>query len=213
MLPSAIMRVRGMVIGLLTIVSTGTSIFACVGADPVLERSTAEAGSPDVASSSDDASDGDADGGAVPRDGSSPDAAAECGARDTTPCGCGAGKSCCIGSGAAVCQVSGNEDPGAGCTSTTTLRCVGTTCGGGRVCCFNGERTTGAVCGARLTAFDTECADVDAADPFPCVDAPSGARKLLTCLVDEDCQKFDAGACLSAVMDGVGRVLGVCAGH
>jgi hypothetical protein len=184
------------------------AIVACVGDDPVLATEAADGGREGAAP---------ADAATAP-EGAAADATpgpGPCGARDTTPCGCGGGKSCCIGGDVVGCYPVGQEDQAdaaAGCTSTTTLRCLATTCGANRACCFNGDVNAGDACGKRLTAFDTACVDVSATavDPYPCVDETNGNRKALTCLVDGDCTKFDAGTCVSGLMDKADRVIGVC---
>jgi hypothetical protein len=187
------------------------AVAACTGEDPVftnesdggpasIEAST----NADAGTSSETSTDAGSDG--------APDAGS-CGARDTTPCGCGPSNDCCIGTGAAVCVPAGTGTPDSGCESTTTLDCVGSTCGGGRVCCYNGSVSPGAVCPKRMTAFDTRCVDEDNDGGPQCVElpgTPSARLHELTCLVDGDCAQYDAGSCVSALMDGVKRVMGVC---
>ena len=192
------MRRRLLIAGFATVLMACAVVAACTGDDPVL--TPARDGGDETSAT--------ADGG--------PDAKPQvnCGARDTTPCGCPGSKSCCIGRGVADCYPSGQEpeDAAAGCTSTTIVRCVATSCGANQACCFNGDVTGGDVCSKRLTSFDTECVsvDVDAADPYPCINTSNSSKKAITCLVDADCAKFDAGTCVSALMDTVMRVIGVC---
>lgn len=135
---------------------------------------------------------------------------ATCATLDTTPCGCGAGKGCCIGNGVVKCVPSGTGSPADGCESTTSLDCVGTTCGGGDVCCYNGDVSTGSVCAKRLTAFDTRCAPKDTTGGPQCKYTSNGIVHELTCVTNDDCTKYDAGTCVAAVMDTVNRVMGIC---
>jgi len=129
---------------------------------------------------------------------------------DKTPCGCGSGKGCCIGNGVVKCVERGNGTVADGCDSTTTLDCVGTTCGGSQVCCFNGDVSMGTTCAKRATAFDTRCAPADTTGGPQCMDTSNGIVHELTCLVDGDCSKFNAGTCVPTLMDTVNRVMGIC---
>lgn len=186
------------------------TIIACTGDDPAT-TSTADSGANgDGASVNDSGSSGD---GSV--DAGADTSSSTCGTADTTPCNCGTTKSCCIGSGSALCFSRGSEDEAdaaSGCTSTSTLDCVANDCGGGSVCCFNGEVTPGTTCTKRMTSFDSRCIQVDAsAVSNPCVDESNGAVHELLCAVDADCARFDAGACVPALMDTVKRVMKVCA--
>lgn len=61
-----------------------------------------------------------------------------------------------------------------------------------------------------MTAFNTECIDIDPSGHYPCVDATNGVTKPMLCLLDADCELFDAGSCVSALMDSVSRVMGIC---
>ena len=90
---------------------------------------------------------------------------------DTTPCGCGAGQSCCSFTDA-----------------------IGTL--GGK---------TGEACGRRLSHFDTACSPADSgtgADPC--------AGKPVLCSKQSDCEDVGAGRCEPAVMEVLGRTMGVC---
>lgn len=144
--------------------------------------------------------------------GADADAGSRCGERDRSPCGCAGISSCCVVGNEGRCAERGNEemDAATGCTSTNTIRCVASTCGGNRVCCFNGTVTGGSLCPKRMTAFDTECLDVNPDGGYPCVDTSNGVTKPMLCLVDADCELFDAGRCESALMDSVDRIMGIC---
>jgi hypothetical protein len=179
--------------------SSALAVFvACTGDDPNLVSSTDDGATPGT------------DGGAT--EAGNDAALPGCGVADTTPCNCGPTKSCCLSGTTFGCYTRGTEDQDAasGCGSLNTLNCVGSNCGGGRVCCFNGVRTTGSVCPYRLTAFDTRCETYDAAGGHPCTDTSNGFEHELLCTVDADCEKFDAGACRPALMDDVNRVMNVC---
>ena len=188
--------------------SLACAVFAaCTGDEAVLiSGGSDDAGAPDGRGA------GDAPPSVgSPGDGGPDGSSASCGARDTTPCNCGPSKSCCPGAGGGfACFERGTEDQDAGCTSTATLRCAATGCGANRVCCFNGAVTPGTVCPKRMTRYDTECIDV-VGGGFPCVDTTNGLTKVLMCLDDADCAPFDAGTCVSALMDEFRRVMGICA--
>ena len=188
-------------------------VMACTGDDPTAftiesekDSGTSTAPPSDGAVSSDGGTSID-DAGTQPGNDSG-----ACGTRDTTPCGCGSAKSCCAQEdGGTVCQPRGNEDPLLGCTATNTLSCVGN-CGGGQACCFHGVVTAGESCPKRATLFDSQCVSFDPGDPEnACTDTTNGNRHHVMCQVNADCALYDAGTCHSALMDTIGRVVGICA--
>ncbi|HVJ94574.1 MAG TPA: hypothetical protein VM580_32535 [Labilithrix sp.] len=183
---------------------------ACTGEDPAFIL----AGPNDGGQATNDAQSsgpGGDDGGAdSPEDGGA-DGGTACIKRDSTPCNCGSATSCCtLDDGGALCQPRGNEDVGLGCTTTNTITCVGD-CAGGQACCFHGEVTVGETCPLRLTRYDSQCVSYNAGDPEnACTDTTNGVRHHVLCQVTADCTRHDAGTCQSAMMDGVGRIMGVC---
>jgi len=201
-------RSTAVLAGLLLFCIGAFVVAACTGDDPVLTNGGGGDGG------GGDGGGGDGDGGPVTEADAGGDGPAGCGDRDTTPCGCkGGAMGCCIGNGVAVCVPSGTGTPADGCGSTSTLDCVGTTCGGGQVCCYNGSVSQAAVCPMRMTAFDTRCAPIDADGGPQCVElpgTPSARLHELTCISSDDCTPYDAGTCVSALMDGVNRVIGIC---
>lgn len=207
------MRRRSWCVVIAGVVSAAAAIAACTGDDPAVTPVTDGGVGP--------GNDGASDGGDK-RDGAgSSDAATDagtdaafpgCGTPDTTPCNCGGGKSCCIGNGAPVCFPIGQEDASAGCSSTETITCAATTCGAGRVCCYNGTLRAGTTCPLAMTSFDTQCENVDpdAAAGHPCTNAPDGFVHEQVCATDMECARFDAGKCVPALMDTVNRVMKIC---
>lgn len=127
---------------------------------------------------------------------------------DTTPCGCGAGQSCCsFTDGGTGCYPIGNGP--AECISgpDAYISCVSrSSCAPDSVCCAVGTlRGTGAACGRQLSHFDTACSPADAgtgADPC--------AGKPVLCSKQSDCEDVGAGRCEPAVMEVLGRTMGVC---
>lgn len=128
---------------------------------------------------------------------------------DTTPCGCGAGQSCCsFTDGGTGCYPIGNGP--AECISgpDAYISCVSrSSCAPDSVCCAIGTLggKTGEACGRRLSHFDTACSPADSgtgADPC--------AGKPVLCSKQSDCEDVGAGRCEPAVMEVLGRTMGVC---
>lgn len=127
---------------------------------------------------------------------------------DTTPCGCGAGKSCCsFTDGGTGCYPIGNGP--AECISgpDAYISCVSrSSCAPDSVCCAIGMLGgSGAACGRRLSHFDTACSPADSGTGGdPC------AGKPILCSKQSDCEDLGAGRCEPAVMEVLGRTMGVC---
>lgn len=186
----------------------GAGAAACTGDDPVLSGTGTDDANvrEDAATGSDAARDAGpgSESAVATSDGGGGDACAA--AVDTTPCGCAAGQSCCsFTDGGTGCYPIGNGP--AECISgpDAYIGCVGRgTCAPDSVCCAIGT-VGGAACSRRLSHFDTACSPLDAgAGTSPC-----GGKPVL-CTRESDCEDIGAGHCEPAVMDVLGRTMGVC---
>lgn len=187
----------------MAVVSGSAYLLACVGEDPELEspEPAGDAAADDTSSSAVDAqadtsaaADAQADGGA----------ADACGAaKDQSPCGCGGGKSCCLWEdGGTACFPTGNAPSECLNAPNRLIACVGrSSCAADQSCCVVGN-VLGGTCPTRLERWDTAC---NPDGPDPC------AGKGVLCTSDSDCALADAGVCVPAVMDGLGRPMGICA--
>jgi len=188
-------------------IAGAAGIVACTGEDAVITNLGTDDANVRADGSADDSAATDAgsttDGGAGVADGGGDACSA---AIDTTPCGCAAGQSCCsFTDGGTGCYPIGNGP--AECISgpDAYISCVSRSgCAPDSVCCAIGT-LGGNACSRRLSHFDTACSPADA--------GPGGALcagKPVLCARQSDCEDIGAGRCEPAVMDVLGRTMGVC---